>query len=680
MYVTNIAAMTAIATPSTTDEVLVGGYYTEGDLGGGEFIWMTGTRPTEDGGFIIYHDSLTTGWFQRVVTEAAINVRWFGAKGDGTTDDLSVFTTIIGLIGTGGFETIFIPKGDYYLSDTLDIVNKTINIIGESGSDHTGEPTQLSFAAGKMGLQLRRTSGYGYQESLVENLRIIAKGKSGSSDNHGLHITQRSTIRYVIVGGFKDNGFHATGDLGPYGTDVSLSLFERCRSSQNDGHGFYIDGADANQCVFYLCDAVDNDGWGFFDSSFLGNHFYACHTNNNITGPYKSDNANTRSTFIACYSEEGSNPSDLGGKSMVFGGLHGSGIIGGTQFVDNQVISGTAIGSGLVYPSVNGEALTIGNAVINLKGRSPSGPIMYFRPVAEADDDVTWWETNYVNSDGPSIFSLAGDGALLGAVSGYSLKRYIDYSTVQMRQFFLQNLMIKSMPSRGWFVEEPGAYFAGDFILNRAYDGTNPQGWMCVEPGTKSYSFTETLTATRTASDQITLDTATTQLKQGYTIQFAGARAVIMNILSGGTVLHLDRLVPNASDQSVTLLDPVFRAWGTGYGPTSKRPTSELESTDAGWQYYDTDIDALIYWDGSSWVDTQEATGSSTQSGDGSTTSFTIAHSLSTTPSYFNAVANNEATANIQYVTADSTNITVHYSTAPASGTDNLVWAWIAKV
>lgn len=679
MYVTNVAAMTAITTPSTTEEVLVGGYYADGDLGGGNFIWISGTRPTEDGGLVIYHDSITTGWFQRVVTDAAINVRWFGAKGDGSTDDLTAFTTILGLIGTGGFETIFIPKGDYYLSDTLDVVNKTVNIIGESGSDHTGEPTQLKFAAGVMGLQLRRTTGYGYQESVVEGLRIVAVGKSGGSDNHGLYITQRATIRYVIVGGFKDNGFHAAGDLGPYGTDVSLSLFERCRSSQNDGHGFYIDGADANQCIFTLCDAVDNDGWGFFDSSFLGNHFYGCHCNNNTTGPYKTDNANTRTTLIGCYSEEGSNPSEVTGGTMVYGGLHGSGIEGGVQIIGNTVIAGTAIGTGLAFPASDGSAITVGNASMVLKGESPGAPQFYFRPVAEADYDVTWWETNWVNSGYPSVFSIVGVGAYLGAVSGYSLKRYVEYPTIQMREFFLQNHQIKSWPNRDWFEEEPGAYFTGDLILNRGYNGANPQGWRCVEPGTKSHTFTETLTGTRTAGDMITLTTATTQLKIGYTIEFGGQRAVISNILSSDTVLQLDRVVPNVTAQPVTLIDPVFRAFGTGFGTTGQRPTT-LETTDAGWEYYDTDIDALIYWDGSAWVDTRESTGNETQSGNGSTTTFNIAHGLGTTPAYFNAVAKNAATAGIAYITADSTNIAVNYTTAPASGTDNLDWTWIAKV
>ena len=679
MYVETIADMQGITTPSTTEEVAVGGYYAEGDLGGGDFIWISGTRPTEDGGFVIYHDTDTSGWFQRIVTEAAINVRWFGAKGDGTTDDLTAFTTIINLIGTGGFETIFIPKGNYYLSDTLDVVNKTINIIGESGSDHTGQPTQLLFASGVMGLQLRRTTGNGYQESVVENLRIIANGKSGTNTNHGLYITQRATIRYVVVGGFKDDGFHAYGSLGAGGTDVSLTFFERCRSSQNDGHGFFIDGEDANQCVFMLCDAVDNDGWGFYDSSFLGNHFYACHCNNNITGPYKTDNANARSTFIACYSEEGSNPSDFTATTMVFGGLHGSGMTNGVRFIGNTIETDPSIGSGIAFPAITGQALTIGNAVMNLRGKSPSAPVLYFRPVPDADTNVTWWETNVVNSDGPSMFSLVGEGAYLGAVSGYSLRRYQDQYTVQMRNFFLQNQMIKSMPTRNWYEEEPGAYFAGDFILNRSYNKSQPQGWMCVEPGTFLYGFTETLTGTRIAGDIIELNTATTRLKQGYTVEYAGTRAVIMNILAGGTQLQFDRLVPIATDAPVTLIDPEFRAWGTGMGTTGQRPTS-LEATDAGWQYYDTDIEALIYWDGTGWVDTREATGSETQSGNGSATSFTIAHGLGTTPSYFNAVANNAATANVQYITADSTNITVHYGSAPASGTDNLTWTWIAKV
>lgn len=72
-------------------------------------------------------------------------------------------------------------------------------------------------------------------------------------------------------------------------------------------------------------------------------------------------------------------------------------------------------------------------------------------------------------------------------------------------------------------------------------------------------------------------------------------------------------------------------------------------------------------------------TGTNTQSGNGTATSFSIPHGLGTTPTYWNAVAISAAAGNISYVTANSTNIIVFYSVAPASGTNNLSWNWIAR-
>ncbi len=72
-------------------------------------------------------------------------------------------------------------------------------------------------------------------------------------------------------------------------------------------------------------------------------------------------------------------------------------------------------------------------------------------------------------------------------------------------------------------------------------------------------------------------------------------------------------------------------------------------------------------------------TGSSTQSGNGTSTSFNIPHGLGTTPTYWNAVAISQAAGNISYITANSTNIIVNYAVAPATGTNNLAWNWIAR-
>lgn len=71
--------------------------------------------------------------------------------------------------------------------------------------------------------------------------------------------------------------------------------------------------------------------------------------------------------------------------------------------------------------------------------------------------------------------------------------------------------------------------------------------------------------------------------------------------------------------------------------------------------------------------------GSSTQSGTVSATTFNIAHGLGSTPTYFNVTPNTSDAQGIAWITADGTNITVHYNTAPPAGTNNLIFKWIAK-
>lgn len=72
--------------------------------------------------------------------------------------------------------------------------------------------------------------------------------------------------------------------------------------------------------------------------------------------------------------------------------------------------------------------------------------------------------------------------------------------------------------------------------------------------------------------------------------------------------------------------------------------------------------------------------GTSTQSGTGILTSFTIAHSLGATPTFLSVQAGSANAVGIAYVTADATNITVYYDIAPLTGTNNLTFYWEATV
>jgi len=94
--------------------------------------------------------------------------------------------------------------------------------------------------------------------------------------------------------------------------------------------------------------------------------------------------------------------------------------------------------------------------------------------------------------------------------------------------------------------------------------------------------------------------------------------------------------------------------------------------------FIEQDTGKIFRYTGSAWANllTAENTGIATASGNGSTTVFTIAHSIGSTPTvYMATVISHQTTAT---VTADGTNLTVTCNTAPTSGTNNVKIFWRA--
>lgn len=69
-----------------------------------------------------------------------------------------------------------------------------------------------------------------------------------------------------------------------------------------------------------------------------------------------------------------------------------------------------------------------------------------------------------------------------------------------------------------------------------------------------------------------------------------------------------------------------------------------------------------------------------TFNGTGAQTAFVIPHMLDATPTNAEVTPGTSAAAGNRYVTFDATNITVTYTTAPATGTGNVVLNWRAEV
>jgi hypothetical protein len=88
-------------------------------------------------------------------------------------------------------------------------------------------------------------------------------------------------------------------------------------------------------------------------------------------------------------------------------------------------------------------------------------------------------------------------------------------------------------------------------------------------------------------------------------------------------------------------------------------------------------IGATGYW---AWDGENTVGGTSTQSGNAVQTVFTIAHGLGAAPSKFSVTPGSAAAALVFFATTDATNITVTYTAAPATGTNNVVLRWIAAL
>jgi len=143
---------------TTTEELEVYGYHAKGDGAGGLFIWdSTASKPNANGGTIIdpsvslanQGTGVGTGCWIRQYS-GAINIKWFGAKGDTVltgrnvfvsgTDNTDIINNIIDDLGSPlEAISIFIPKGIYLISGS--ITNKSsssalnlVSFVGEEGS------------------------------------------------------------------------------------------------------------------------------------------------------------------------------------------------------------------------------------------------------------------------------------------------------------------------------------------------------------------------------------------------------------------------------------------------------------------------------------------------------------------------------------------------------------------
>lgn len=121
--VKNIEALRKLPIPNKTlKEVTVLGYYEPNDGGEGSFYWDSKATEHDNGGTIIKVKEQEPGRWKRIYNDT-VNVKWFGAKGDGRFDDSECLQKAFDLR-----KTTKIPKSDnFYLVTQSLKVNSEIS-------------------------------------------------------------------------------------------------------------------------------------------------------------------------------------------------------------------------------------------------------------------------------------------------------------------------------------------------------------------------------------------------------------------------------------------------------------------------------------------------------------------------------------------------------------------------
>lgn len=156
-----VALMAASTTLEIGDFVITAGYTAQGDGGGNSYAIVTAGTGTDDGGSFI---DLSTHQAKGIF-DGTVNVRQFGASGNGVTDDKPAIQAAIDVSQGVRGRAVYLPAGTYGIKSNLDIT-----------SDNT-----------RFGL---RVYGDGYNASL---LTLIA-GFSGAGDTNCIFLIDGTSM------------------------------------------------------------------------------------------------------------------------------------------------------------------------------------------------------------------------------------------------------------------------------------------------------------------------------------------------------------------------------------------------------------------------------------------------------------------------------------------------------
>ena len=198
------------------------GYYTAGDGAGHKRIIAN----EDDGSGVL----LNNGLYANIIHNGEVNVSWFGAKGDGVTDDTSAFEKAI------NYKRIILPIGTFILSKQLDVKDKLI--VGSGKKLSIIKP--LKTFTGSSIIKFLDSNYGGLDNLIIDGNQTNVIGLTIGEEDKS-HVAVDLNFKNIDVVGCKNGGIHFISNL-------QQTHFENIFISWIvDGIGFKI---NANDCFF----------------------------------------------------------------------------------------------------------------------------------------------------------------------------------------------------------------------------------------------------------------------------------------------------------------------------------------------------------------------------------------------------------------------------------------------
>lgn len=499
----------------------------------------------------------------------ALYPQWWGAVGDGTTDDT---TEIQAAIDTAIQTTNYLhfPTGTYRITGTLYIWG-TIRITGSKGKVYN-KPTVINYEGTGTAIHVQRKSsasgplleatniGGLFIEHINVQRSFASEGGTYGTNGIGWYLYYISECEFNAVGvtGFKV-GHHCQG--------VTITEFNKCDILHNQYGTLLrktsIDGATAvantqvayNACNFYVNDEAHVLAGG------VKTTFFECHMEQSkatfLFDGSVNNNPVENTLIQACNMRN--HTGDMG-----------------VVYTDSRILK--FVGAGTTTFVIDN--LKFIDNFCKLKG-DLAVPIEI---LTNANPNMTV----FINMENNTFY-----GATLGVVVSDSIYQpIVEYGYQRIKKEDGSNYSpavpdLTNGKKLGIVPSNDRNTVSGVIQL-----GTNTQ--ITESEGALYYDYTGHFPKVRGQNRTLILLPVTFATAAPTSGTYAYGD-MVFNSLPTRTknISHWQLVNPNSGT-------PIWRAYGTGNGTTAERPS--LSSGDAGYSYYDTDVNKMILWSGSAWL------------------------------------------------------------------------------